>query len=53
MTKPYAARAWRDYRDVPAFWREVERRHPEWRLRRDYLTAHGAGIKAEAKRLFG
>lgn len=37
----------------PKFWREVELRCPDWRLQRDYLKAHGAGIKAEARRLLG
>jgi predicted metal-dependent hydrolase len=38
---------------APKFWREVESRCPDWRTHRDYLNAHGAGIKAEARRLFG
>jgi len=37
----------------PRFWREVEARWPHWRAQRDYLKAHGIGIKAEARRLFG
>lgn len=37
----------------PKFWREVEARWPQWRDQRDYLKAHGVGIKAEARRIFG
>lgn len=37
----------------PKFWNEVERRCPNWRSHRDYLSAHGATIKAEARRLLG
>lgn len=36
----------------PKFWREVESRFPHWRDQRDYLKTHGAGLKAEARRLF-
>ena len=34
-----------------AFWREVEARGQDWRAQRDYLHAHGAGLKANLRRL--
>ena len=37
----------------PKFWHEVEIRCPDWRSHRDYLSQHGATIKAEARRLLG
>jgi predicted metal-dependent hydrolase len=37
----------------PTFWREVERRWPQWREQRDYLKANGQSLKLEAKRVFG
>lgn len=36
-----------------AFWREVEKRWPDWRDERDYLRAQGPGLKAALARLAG
>jgi hypothetical protein len=33
------------------FWREVEKRWPDWREERDYLHGDGLGIKAELRRV--
>jgi len=33
------------------FWREVEKRWPQWREERDYLHGEGLGLKAELRRL--
>jgi predicted metal-dependent hydrolase len=33
------------------FWREVEKRWPDWRDARDYLHGDGLALKAELRRL--
>lgn len=33
------------------FWREVERRFPDWKSQRDYLRSEGMALKTELKRL--
>lgn len=35
----------------PAFWREVERHCPDWRVHRAYFRAHGAALKATLQQL--
>ncbi|PIQ38505.1 MAG: hypothetical protein COW59_01420 [Lysobacterales bacterium CG17_big_fil_post_rev_8_21_14_2_50_64_11] len=35
----------------PAFWREVERHCPDWRLQRAYFRAHGMALKATLRQL--
>jgi len=37
----------------PAFWREVERRWPQWRAQRVYLRGEGMALKASLKALVG
>ena len=35
----------------PRYWHEVERRFPAWRAERDWLRAHGRGLKARLRGL--
>lgn len=37
----------------PAFWREVERRCPDWRDHRRYFRSHGLGLKTQLRGLIG
>ena len=37
----------------PAFWREVERRCPDWRIHRRYFRSHGLGLKTQLRGLIG
>lgn len=37
----------------PAFWREVERRCPDWRIHRRYFRSHGLGLKTQLRSLIG
>jgi len=37
----------------PRYWREVERRWPDWRSERDYLHGDGPGLKSRMRRITG